>query len=158
MDFLQAKETLFSRLGDHGYMVLATSAGDKPLACTMTCLFIGGAVYMQTDSAFEKYGQIKQNPKVALCSGSLQMEGTASFEGGPLTALEGEFARLFTRYYPESFALYAKVPTEVVIKVTPTHAVDWLYEKGASEMLEIDFLKEEASSLCYENAVSKKED
>ena len=152
MEFEEARKTLLDRMDDHLYMVLATCAQDMPLACTMTCVVIDGDIYMQTDSTFPKCEQIRQNPRVALCAGSLQLEGTASFAGSPADAAQGRFAKLFTRYYPESYKLYAGVPTQVVLRVKLTHAVDWLYEKGASEMLEIDFLKQEARSVHYENA------
>lgn len=155
MEFEEAKKILLDRMDDHLYMVLATCAQDMPLACTMTCVVIDGDIYMQTDSTFPKCEQIRQNPHVALCSGSLNMEGVASFAGPPAEAAEGRFAQLFSRYYPDSYQLYAGVSTEVVIRVQITHAVDWLYEKGASEMLEIDFLKQEAHFAHYENALTK---
>lgn len=149
MDFQTEKEAFFERLGDHGYMVLATSADDHPLACTMTCVLDGEAIYMQTDSNFLKVEQIRKNPQVALCSGSVQIEGTATLLGHPHSTECKVFADLFKLYYPSSFDKYATVESEIVIKVTPTFVTDWLYESGTNEQIHINFEAQTAETVLY---------
>lgn len=151
MIFEQKKQEFFERLGESCYMVLATSYEDYPLASTMTCLVFDGAIWMQTDKKFPKYDQILHNSRVALCKGATQVEGKAFFCGHPLDAKNEKFARLLKKYHPESYEMYSKVETEVVIKVIPEKAVDWLYEKGDNRIYHLDFINEKVEVQTYKN-------
>lgn len=151
MDFEVKRKEFFERLGESCYMVLATSYKDYPMASTMTCLVFDRAIWMQTDEKFPKYDQILNNPKVALCKGATQIEGIAKFCGHPLDKENEKFAKLLKNYHSESFEMYSKVPTEVVIKVTPEKVIDWLYEAGSSEIIKLDFLANKVVVENYKN-------
>ena len=42
--------------------------------------------------------------------------------------------------------------TEVVIKVIPEKAIDWLYEKGDSQIYHLDFVNEKVEVQIYKNS------
>lgn len=151
MNFENEKKNFFDRLGENCYMVLATCFGDYPMASTMTCLVFDGAIWMQTDKKFPKYQQIKSNPKVALCKNALQIEGIAELCGHPLEKQNEKFASLIKKYHPESYEMYSKVDSEVVIKVTPVKAIDWLYEAGDNRIFNFDFEKGVVDIQIYQN-------
>ena len=114
-------------------------------------LVFDDAIWMQTDKKFPKYDQLLNNPKVALVKNATQIEGTAKLCGHPLDKENEKFARLMKKHHPESYAMYSTVDTEVVIKVTPHKAIDWLYEAGDSSIYHIDFIKQEISVQTYKN-------
>ena len=151
MSFEIKKNEFFNRLGETCYMVLATSYNDHPMASTMTCLVFDDAIWMQTDKKFPKYNQLLNNPKVALVKNATQIEGTAQFCGHPLDEENRKFALLMKKHHPESYAMYSTVDTEVVIKVTPSKAIDWLYEAVYSSIYHIDFINQEISVQTYKN-------
>lgn len=155
MDFKREKEKFFSRLGECCYMTLATCSDNYPLASTMTCLIFDGAIWMQTDRKFPKYRQIVSNNQVALCLNAVQIEGKAEICGHPLESQNSKFAELMKKYHPESYDMYSRVASEVVIKVLPEKATDWLYEKGDTRIYNFDFLNEKVEISIYENASGK---
>ena len=151
MSFETKKNEFFERLGETCYMVMATCHNDYPMASTMTCLVFDDAIWMQTDKKFPKYDQLLNNPKVALVKNATQIEGTAKLCGHPLDKENEKFARLMKKHHPESYEMYSTVDTEVVIKITPHKAIDWLYEAGDSSIYHIDFTKQEISVQTYKN-------
>ena len=152
MNFAEKKNEFFERLGESCYMVLATSSNDYPLASTMTCIVFDDAIWMQTDKKFPKYNQIKANSQVALCKGPVQVEGKAVLCGHPLDKENEKIASLLKKHHPESYEMYAKVDTEVVIKVIPEKAIDWLYEKGDNRIYHLDFINEKVDVQIYKNS------
>ncbi len=152
MDFEKTREEFFERLGESCYMVLATCLDDRPLASMMTCLVFDGAIWMQTDKKFPKYEQILNNPRVALVKNATQIEGRAVLCGHPCDEVNRKFARLLKKYHPESYEMYSKVDSEVVIKVIPEKAVDWLYEAGDSSIYNYDFIRGRVDVTVYENS------
>ena len=151
MNFEIKKNEFFERLGETCYMVLATCQNDSPMASTMTCLVFDDAIWMQTDKKFDKYNQLLANNRVALVKNATQIEGIAQLCGHPLDTENAKFAQLMKKHHPESYEMYSTVETEVVIKVTPHKAVDWLYEAGDSSIYHIDFVKQEISVQTYKN-------
>ena len=151
MSFETKKNEFFERLGETCYMVMATCHNDYPMASTMTCLVFDDAIWMQTDKKFDKYSQLLNNPQVALVKNATQIEGVAQLCGHPLDAGNEKFAQLMKKHHPESYEMYSTVDTEVVIKVTPHKAIDWLYEAGDSSIYHIDFTKQEISVQTYKN-------
>ncbi len=151
MDFEIKKQEFFDRLGETCYMVLATSLNDCPMASTMTCLVFDDAIWMQTDKKFAKYDQLLNNPRVALVKNATQIEGVAQFCGHPLDAANEKFAALMKKHHPESYEMYSTVDTEVVIKITPSKVVDWLYEKGDSSIYHLDFINQKVDVQTYVN-------
>ncbi len=155
MDFKVKKDEFFNRLGESCYMVLATSYKDYPMASMMTCLVYDDAIWMQTDKKFPKYDQIVNNNRVALVKNATQVEGIATLCGHPLDKGNEKFCQLMLKYHPESYDMYSKVDTEVVIKVSPTKAIDWLYEAGDNQIFNLDFVNEKVEVQIYHNSSDK---
>ena len=88
---------------------------------------------------------------IALVKNATQIEGVAQLCGHPLDKENEKFAQLMKKHHPESYEMYSTVETEVVIKVTPHKAVDWLYEAGDSSIYHIDFVNEKISVQTYKN-------
>ena len=151
MNFEEVKNGFFARLGESCYMVLATSYQDYPMRSMMTCLVFDGCIWMQTDKKFLKYQQILNNNRVALVKNAVQIEGRAEITGHPLEKQNEKFVRLMKKYHPESYDMYSKVDSEVVIKVTPEKAIDWLYEAGSNEIHNIDFVNQKEEIQIYKN-------
>jgi uncharacterized pyridoxamine 5'-phosphate oxidase family protein len=64
--FTQKLNELFSKLGNHSIMCLATSFNDKVTARSMSIIIYNNKFYFQTDTNFQKFEQIKNNHNVAL--------------------------------------------------------------------------------------------
>ena len=151
MNFEEVKNGFFARLGESCYMVLATSYRDYPMRSMMTCLVFDGCIWMQTDKKFPKYQQILNNNRVALVKNAVQIEGRAEITGHPLEKQNEKFARLMKKYHQESYDMQSKVDSEVVIKVIPEKAIDWLYEAGSNEIHNIDFVNQKEEIQIYKN-------
>ena len=63
-----------------------------------------------------------------------------------------KFAMLMKKYHPESYEMYSKVDSEVVIKVIPEKAIDWLYEKGDDQIFNLDFVNRKVNIQIYKNS------
>ena len=91
---------LFERIGDHAESVLATSRSNRVSARMMSVLIKDHIFYVQTDKTFRKYQDIRENPQVALCIGSIQIEGICEDIGHPLD--NEEFCSRFKHHYSSS--------------------------------------------------------
>lgn len=96
----------------------------------MSHVILGMDIYFQTDKRFLKVEQILKNPRVALCTGNLQIEGTAELLGHPSNAEHAELSNLYKRKHPHSFEMYADMKDEIVIKVNPSLFTLWKYIDG----------------------------
>jgi general stress protein 26 len=109
------------------HMVLATCAGGRVTARTMSTVSDGLTVYCQTLESYTKCRQIAENPSVALCAGNVQIEGRASIAGHPLSKTNRQFADLFRAAHPGSFERYSALAGEVVLRIEVTRATLWKY-------------------------------
>ena len=112
------------------HLVLATCADNRVTARTMGFASKGLEIIFGTDKRFLKVEQIKQNPKVALCLDSLQIEGVAEILGHPSEPQNDELSKLYKAKQPKSFEMYWAGKTQVVIKVTPSLCTQWKYIDG----------------------------
>ena len=81
INFDQAVELMFEKLGDWKIMALASSVNDYVMVRNVSCLFYDGKVWFKTDKNFRKTQQLFQNPQVALCWSGVQIEGIAENKG-----------------------------------------------------------------------------
>ncbi len=109
-------------------MALATSAGGRVTARSMSVIHAGLTVYFQTATDSDKYQQLAANPNVALCGSNLQMEGRAQDLGHPLSQHNRFFADAYSQRHPGSFRAYSGLSFNRVIAVTPVRAVLWKYD------------------------------
>jgi general stress protein 26 len=135
------EQEIIQFLDDHKILILATSANDRVTARSMSCINIGLTIYFQTDKRFIKFEQIKQNPKVALCAGNLQIEGIAEIGNHSLDPSNKEFIELYKINHPDAFKNYSHLENNVVIKVEPTLITLWKYSDGRKPYREFLYIR-----------------
>ena len=125
---------VWKQLGDHAEAVLATSANDRVQARTVNMVVIDGLLYFQANRLFRATYAIAGNPHVAVCVGSIQIEGDARALGAPT---ENEaFCAAFKAAYPESFAAFTSRPGEVLYAVEPRFIQRWVRNGGDDTVIE----------------------
>ena len=132
-------EEIIRALETEETLTLATCAGNRVTIRPMSHICQGLAVYFQTDRNSLKMQQIKENPNVALCVGTYELEGTAAFAGKPLDAENTFFAQLYKIKFPHAYALYSALDEEILVKVTLTRARQWRYIDGEPVLAEKRF-------------------
>lgn len=130
MNYNQAINDFYAKIGEAKKFVLATSLEDRTTARMMSCVIINNTICFQTDKQFTKYEQIFKNPRVALCNDNIQIEGVANECGHPLGKANEHFTKLFEKYYPSSFRMYTHLENETIFKITPTKITLWEYDNG----------------------------
>jgi len=121
---------LIDTFGGSKTMILATALDGKVTARSMSCVFNGINILFQTDSRFQKVEQIRNNPKVAFCYQSIQIEGVARICGHPSEKQNEFFIEKFRHFFKSSSELYSDMKNEIVIEVNPTLITIWKYENG----------------------------
>ena len=100
---------------------LATVDGDDAAVRTMSAAHAGGKVYFATFTGSAKFGQMRNNPKVALCHGATRLQGVARHlgDGG---APESELAMQALRSaFPEDTDKFGALPGLAVFEIAPTN-------------------------------------
>lgn len=121
------EKEIMGALGESGIMVLATSAGGRVTARSMSCIFNGLRIAFQTDKTSTKMNQIRENSRVALCASNIQIEGKATVLGHPYEI--PWFKEKFARLHPGSFKAYSGLEDECVVEVEPSLITLWKYRK-----------------------------
>jgi uncharacterized pyridoxamine 5'-phosphate oxidase family protein len=148
-EFQKESEKFFKSLGASKLMVLATSENDRVTARMMSCVIIDRNIYFQTDKKFDKYAQIIANPNIALCIDNIQIEGTASFLGHPLSDENKFFAEVYKRHHKGSFDRYSSLPDNVLVKVVPSKITLWKYNLNQAYRLFFDMVNEKVEKEIY---------
>ncbi|MEW6106503.1 MAG: pyridoxamine 5'-phosphate oxidase family protein [Bacillota bacterium] len=128
--FEPLRQEIEEMLANGTHLVLATSAGGRVTARTMSYVNAGMEIYFQTGKGSTKYEQILANPRVALCLGNLQIEGEAEALGHPFCEANRAFCRLYRQKHPSAYELYSHREDEVVICVRPMLCALWKYVEG----------------------------
>ena len=125
MEFIEAKEFLFKKLGYSKIMALASSANDHVMVRNVSCLFYNDKIYFKTDKNFRKTQQLFVNPNVALCVGGILVEGRATNKGLVVDEPERTFEKLYQKFLWGSYNAYSHEDTEILIEVTPKFVEIW---------------------------------
>ena len=130
MKLLADKEiaTFWEEFGTGRTMVLSTALRDEVTSRMMSVVAIGGRLFFQTDCSSRKYPQLIGNPKVALCTDNIQIEGLAREEGTP--AQNEAFTVAYRMCFPGSSDSYSALADERVFSVTPVRIERWKYLAG----------------------------
>lgn len=120
-------EDIIRALEKEETLTLATCAGNRVTIRPMSHICQGLSVFFQTGGDSLKVRQIRENPNVALCVGTYELEGTAAFSGHPLDAENTFFAQRYKEKFPEAFKRYSELKDEIVVKVTLSLARQWRY-------------------------------
>lgn len=130
INFDLLENEIFHLLGDKSILVLATSYENRVTARSMCCIVINKKIYFQTDKTFLKYEQIINNPNVALCVDSIQIEGVAKVQAHPFHEENEGFINVFKEKHRGSYENYSHMKNEVVVEVKPSLITLWKYENG----------------------------
>lgn len=142
MEFIEAKDLLFQKLGNSKIMALASSANDYVMVRNVSCLFSNDKIYFKTDKNFRKTQQLFINPHVALCVGGIQIEGIAVNKGLVIDEPGKVFEGLYKKYLWGSYNAYSHEDTEILIEVTPKFVEIWdTDQKNKAFQTFIDFDK-----------------
>ncbi len=123
-------EEVIRALEQEKSLVLATCADNNVTIRPMTHINDGLTVLFQTGRDYLKVQQIRQNPNVAICVGTYQIEGVATEAGHPLAEGNEYFAKTYKERHPGSFEHYSSLEEEIVIKVTVKRVRQWQYING----------------------------
>lgn len=132
-------------------LVLATCSKGRVTARTVSHVNIGLDILFQTDKGFQKVEQIKENPKVAICVGNLQVEGTAELSGHPSQPWNQEFYNLYREKHPKSLERYGELEDEVVVRIKPALFTFWKYIEGKPCRDYLDVERNVAYRVFYQN-------
>jgi nitroimidazol reductase NimA-like FMN-containing flavoprotein (pyridoxamine 5'-phosphate oxidase superfamily) len=132
------------------HLVLATCSDGRVTARTMSHVNDGMDILFQTDKRFLKVEQMLKNPKVALCIGNLQIEGTAELLRHPSEPENADFCSIYRQKHPHSFEMYAYIKDEIVVKVKPSLITLWKYINGKPCRDYLDVLRAKAYRVFYE--------
>ena len=143
------KQEVGDLLDQHRIMVLATAAQDHVTARAVSCIRQDLRIYFQTDSDFLKCRQIEENPRVALCGGNMQIEGTARLIGRTLDERNRELAALYREIHPGSFKAYSDRESSVFAEVEIARVTLWKYENAHSLRDFLDVPEQRATREYY---------
>ena len=125
MDFNEAVELMFKKLGDYKIMALASSVDDVVMVRNVSCLFYNQKIYFKTDKNFRKTQQLYANPNVAMCWNGVSLEGTAVNKGLVIDEEQRTFETLYKKFLWGSYNAYSHVDSEILIEVTPRSVEIW---------------------------------
>lgn len=125
MEFNEAVELMFKKLGDYKIMALASSVDDVVMVRNVSCLFYNQKIYFKTDKNFRKTQQLYANPNVAMCWNGVSLEGTAVNKGLVIDEEQRIFETLYKKFLWGSYNAYSHVDNEILIEVTPRFVEIW---------------------------------
>ncbi len=125
MEFNEAVELMFKKLGDYKIMALASSVDDVVMVRNVSCLFYNQKIYFKTDKNFRKTQQLYANPNVAMCWNGVSLEGTAVNKGLVIDEEQRTFETLYKKFLWGSYNAYSHVDSEILIEVTPRSVEIW---------------------------------
>ena len=125
MEFNEAVELMFKKLGDYKIMALASSVDDVVMVRNVSCLFYNQKIYFKTDKNFRKTQQLYANPNVAMCWNGVSLEGTAVNKGLVIDEEQRIFETLYKKFLWGSYNAYSHVDSEILIEVTPRFVEIW---------------------------------
>jgi general stress protein 26 len=125
LPFAEKREEVAAFLAapENAIMTLATSAENRVLARMVLIVSDDLDIYSFTWRGSRKCGQIRSNPRVALCKDRVQIEGTAEILGGLFDPSNASIRTLFEERYPQSVDNWRERPGMVLIKIRPTSVV-----------------------------------
>ena len=106
MEFKQATEIFWKKLGNYKIMALASSVDDVPMIRSVSCIFYNERIYFKTDKNFRKTQQLFKNNKVAMCFHGVSLEGIAKNAGLVIDEPGRIFEKKYQEYYLKIQLLY----------------------------------------------------
>ena len=125
LDYEELEREVGDFITKNNKMILATCSNNRVTARMMSIVNQGMTIFFQTDKEYLKYQQIVENPNVALCTGNIQIEGTAKITCQPYE--NPFFIESYKRQHPSAFEKYSHLSDNVIIEVSPTLVTFWKY-------------------------------
>lgn len=151
MEFNEACQIMWDKLGDYKIMAIATSVNNYPMIRNVSCIFYNNHIYFKTDKNFPKTKQLLENPQVAMCFHGVQVEGTAKNKGLVIDEEGRVFEKKYKEYLWGSYNAYSHLDTEILIEVTPVFVEIWDDdENGNAYQIFIDFKKQSVEVKPYD--------
>lgn len=153
MQYEQALENFYTKLGTHKIMALASSLSDIVTVRNVSCIHYNNKIYFKTDRTFRKTKQLLANSNVALCFGGVQIEGTACNLGLVTSEPEGTFEKKYAEYWATSYNAYPHKESEILIEVTPHFVEIWDQdEKNCGYQVLLNFDSKTAEIVKYDDS------
>ena len=124
------RDEVINALHTESTHILATCAGNRVTIRPMSHVNEGLTVFFQTGKNSLKMRQIRENPNVALCVGTYEMEGLAAPIGHPLTEENISFVQAYREKHPGSYERYSALEDETVVMITIQQVRQWRYIDG----------------------------
>lgn len=124
LDYSIMKAEIINRIKEQRCIVLATSDKGRVTARTVYCTSNGLKIYFITSSAYTKYKQIANNPRVAMCFSNVQIQGSAAILGHPSSDANAEILKACA-HIEQAFMHWAKYKNAVLIEVNITGVECW---------------------------------
>ena len=151
MQYNEAVERFYKKLATHQIMALATSVNDHVTVRNVSCIIYNNKIFFKTDREFRKTKMLLSNPNVALCSGGVQVEGTALNIGLVVDEPGRKFKKLYEQYWATSYNAFPHKDSEILIAVTPSFVEIWDQdENNYGFQIFIDFNTETAELKEYD--------
>lgn len=124
MNYKEIQEIILKVLEATKFCVLATANKKGVVSASQMCLVNDGlTVFFQTDSAFEKIQNIKENPHVAINCGAYYFKGLAKIVGHP-TKNKLFIEKLKEKHLP-TYEHYTNLANEVLIEIKLIECKIW---------------------------------
>lgn len=142
LDFAAKRDELLAFLAseENTIFVLATSLKNRVLARNVLVATDGLDLYAFTWQHSRKVLQIQQNPKVALCKDTVQIEGVAEILGGMLEERNRAALRILRGRFPKVIEHWRERPGMVLLHIRPTLAVigNSAFEEPYLEVIDLE--------------------
>ncbi len=138
-----SNEEIIAALEKESIMTLATCSGNRVTIRPMSHINRGLTVYFQTGRDSLKVKQIRDNPYVALCVGTYEIEGKASLLGHPFDSGNELFKKKYKEKHPGSYDTYSAYEDEIVVEVNIHRVRQWRYVEGIPCLAEKSYDMEE---------------
>lgn len=149
IDFEEAKENLFKKLGQSKVMVLSTTDGERVTSRSMSIIIDNEKMYFQTALEFSKYKDIEKNKNVALCVDNIQIEGEITLITSLYDEEASSFKKLYEEYHKSSYDAYSKLMGNRVFEVSIKKVSLYKYVGSDVRREFIDFEKKLAYRRWY---------
>lgn len=151
MNYNDGKDLMYTKLGTHKIMALASSVNDEVMIRNVSCIIYNEKIYFKTDKNFKKTKQLLQNNKVALCYHGVSLEGIAENKGLVVDEEKLVFENKYKEYWDKSYNAYSHKESEILIEVEPINAEVWDQDDNdyAFQTI-IDFKNKEVKVIKYD--------
>ncbi len=137
LNYQELSNEIIERLEGIRQIALATCAGDRVFARTVSPVNDGLTIYFSTGGNSEKARQLGSNPNVALAIENIQIEATAESIGHP--SKHPHYTAKYAEKYPQYTTQYPPGSDDIVVIIKPTKIT--LYKflgKACEEVLDIE--------------------